>query len=52
MLGERLLRIGSGFKILSMNMRDASTGKVLWQCDDWDMAEGVEKQVHFPKELL
>ena len=34
----RMKKIGQGFKIVSMNMANAATGKVLWQCNDWDMS--------------
>ena len=49
---EKLKKIGDGFKIVSMSMKNAGTGKVLWTCDSWDMTEGVEKAVRFPKEVL
>ena len=31
---------------------DATTGEVLWQCDDWNAKEGEEKKVVLPKKIL
>uniref|UniRef100_A0A7S1PVQ4 GMP phosphodiesterase delta subunit domain-containing protein n=1 Tax=Alexandrium catenella TaxID=2925 RepID=A0A7S1PVQ4_ALECA len=47
----RLETIRQGFRINGMNMRDASTGKVLWENNDWDInREETEAQV--PREIL
>ena len=52
-VAERIKKIGNGFRIVSMKMRNAENGEVLWTNDDWsDLEEGVEKSVTFPKALL
>ena len=40
------------FKIVSMTMKDAEKGKVLWKEDNWDLTTEGEKQCSFPKEML
>ncbi|TNV75445.1 hypothetical protein FGO68_gene17304 [Halteria grandinella] len=49
---EEVQRISDGFKIISMKMKNAATGEVLWQCDDWNLREGEVKDVRFPKKIL
>ena len=40
------------FRIVSMRMKDAEKGQVLWEEDNWDLATDDEKQCSFPKEML
>ena len=40
------------FKIVSMSMKDAEKGKVLWKEDSWDLTTDDEKKCSFPKEML
>ncbi|KAJ1433793.1 immunoglobulin E-set [Ochromonadaceae sp. CCMP2298] len=44
----------SGFRILSMNMRDALTGKLMWRSCDWDVEDMflVELREEIPKDIL
>ena len=49
---SKIKKIAAGFKIVQMKMKNAATGKVLWECNDWDVREGVVKDVHFPREML
>ena len=59
---QKYQQIGQGFKIVSLKMKsnlwcfkngiDAATGELLWQNDDWDLAEGEIKECHFPRSLL
>eukprot|EP00347_Sterkiella_histriomuscorum_P006521 403352450 len=50
---ERQIRkITEGFKIVSMKMKNASNGRVLWESDDWNLSEDEVKDVKFPREML
>jgi retinal rod rhodopsin-sensitive cGMP 3',5'-cyclic phosphodiesterase subunit delta len=40
-----------GFKINWMKMKDGTTGKVLWECKEWDL-DSENKTEKFPKEML
>ena len=40
------------FKIVSMCMKDAEKGKILWREETWDLTTDDEKACHFPKEML
>jgi retinal rod rhodopsin-sensitive cGMP 3',5'-cyclic phosphodiesterase subunit delta len=47
----RAQAILDGFKINWMNMSDATTGRVLWQEEDWgDLL--MQRDIHIPKEIL
>ena len=47
----RAQAILDGFKINWMNMSDATTGRVLWQEENWgDLM--VQRDIHIPKEIL
>ena len=47
----RAQAILDGFKINWMNMSDATTGRVLWQEEDWgDLM--VQRDIHLPKAIL
>eukprot|EP00930_Biecheleria_cincta_P093251 TRINITY_DN83489_c0_g1_i1.p1 TRINITY_DN83489_c0_g1~~TRINITY_DN83489_c0_g1_i1.p1 ORF type:complete len:149 (-),score=35.16 TRINITY_DN83489_c0_g1_i1:96-542(-) len=49
--GPSLEAIREGFRINWMNMRDASTGEVLWEVGDWNCdADELEAQV--PRDIL
>lgn len=49
---EKKKRILSGFKLNWMNLRDAGSGKVLWQSSD-DLAQpGKEHEARVPKKIL
>ncbi|XP_065842780.1 retinal rod rhodopsin-sensitive cGMP 3',5'-cyclic phosphodiesterase subunit delta-like [Oscarella lobularis] len=41
-----------GFKLNWMNLRDAGTGKILWQGSDDLSAPGVEHEARVPKKIL
>lgn len=46
-----LEKIKSGFKINSMKMKDGSTGKVMWECNNFDL--NLEDHAEtLPKEIL
>ena len=49
----RAQEILSGFKLLSMNMRDGTTGKMIWESSNWgpDMFD-KEMVENIPKEIL
>lgn len=40
------------FKIVSMSMKDAEKGEVLWKENNWDLTTDDEKKCSFPKEML
>lgn len=40
-----------GFRINYMNMRDASTGAILWEHHDWDCTS-EETEAHIPRSIL
>ena len=44
-------KVMEGFKINWMSMRDGETGKVHWECKNWNNNE-LEKTEFFPKNLL
>mmetsp|Transcript_50376 Transcript_50376/g.148677 ORF Transcript_50376/g.148677 Transcript_50376/m.148677 type:complete len:173 (-) Transcript_50376:70-588(-) len=46
----QLETIRRGFRINWMNMRDASTGAILWENHDWDCSNETEAQI--PREIL
>ena len=47
----RAQAILDGFKINWMNMSDATTGRVLWQEENWgDLM--VQRDIHLPKAIL
>eukprot|EP01039_Chlorochromonas_danica_P007143 gene7143-7896_t len=43
-----------GFSIMSMNMRDALTGRLMWRSANWDVDEMFSKEIieEIPKEIL
>ncbi|KAI9339306.1 phosphodiesterase 6D cGMPspecific [Obelidium mucronatum] len=42
-----------GFKINWMNLRDADSGKIIWEAKDWaDALTASGKQAHIPKHIL
>mmetsp|Transcript_22007 Transcript_22007/g.63135 ORF Transcript_22007/g.63135 Transcript_22007/m.63135 type:complete len:168 (+) Transcript_22007:49-552(+) len=43
--------VRKGFRINYMNMRDASTGQVLWEHHDWDCIS-EETEAHIPRAIL
>jgi len=43
--------LNAGFKLNFMNMRDAESGKVLWQ-EDEDLCRGDEHEARIPKKIL
>mmetsp|Transcript_70583 Transcript_70583/g.163138 ORF Transcript_70583/g.163138 Transcript_70583/m.163138 type:complete len:158 (+) Transcript_70583:90-563(+) len=47
----RLETVRQGFRINGMNMRDASTGKILWEHSDWDTTSD-ETEAQVPREIL
>eukprot|EP00443_Scrippsiella_acuminata_P040162 CAMPEP_0115304934 /NCGR_PEP_ID=MMETSP0270-20121206/71738_1 /TAXON_ID=71861 /ORGANISM="Scrippsiella trochoidea, Strain CCMP3099" /LENGTH=168 /DNA_ID=CAMNT_0002723075 /DNA_START=61 /DNA_END=567 /DNA_ORIENTATION=+ len=47
----RMELIRQGFRINWMNMRDASTGQILWEHHDWDCSTG-ETEAQVPREIL
>ncbi|CAE8608311.1 unnamed protein product [Polarella glacialis] len=47
----RLQAIREGFGINWMNMRDASTGQILWEHHDWDFNQG-ETEAQVPRDIL
>merc|ERR1719190_215194 len=47
----KLDTIRAGFRINHMNMRDASTGQILWEHHDWDCSTG-ETEAQVPREIL
>eukprot|EP00039_Didymoeca_costata_P007710 m.103038 g.103038 ORF g.103038 m.103038 type:complete len:152 (+) comp13793_c0_seq5:156-611(+) len=49
---ERAKKILDGFKLNSMNLRDASNGKILWQASDDLSVPGVEHEARVPKKIL
>ncbi|CAD6192491.1 unnamed protein product [Caenorhabditis auriculariae] len=49
---EKAVNILSGFKLNWMNLRDAETGKIMWQSAE-DMADpSLEHEAHVPKSIL
>ncbi|XP_060563007.1 retinal rod rhodopsin-sensitive cGMP 3',5'-cyclic phosphodiesterase subunit delta-like [Ruditapes philippinarum] len=44
--------IMKGFKLNWMNLRDADSGKILWQSSDDLSAPGVEHEARVPKKIL
>jgi retinal rod rhodopsin-sensitive cGMP 3',5'-cyclic phosphodiesterase subunit delta len=50
-LDEGSLRIKEGFRINWMNMRDASTGQIMWEENEWD-AFAKEAVAYIPKDIL
>eukprot|EP00928_Gymnodinium_smaydae_P081997 TRINITY_DN65426_c0_g1_i1.p1 TRINITY_DN65426_c0_g1~~TRINITY_DN65426_c0_g1_i1.p1 ORF type:complete len:192 (-),score=39.30 TRINITY_DN65426_c0_g1_i1:83-598(-) len=48
---ERLEQIRQGFRINWMNMRDASTGQILWEHHDWDVGS-LETEAQVPRSIL
>ena len=48
---EKLKKIKDGFHINFMKMKDGSQGKVLWQCNEWDI-HAEYREEHLPKEIL
>ena len=50
----RAKRICEGFYINWMNMRDADSGRVVWDSGDWSKMELFERErrAHIPKEIL
>eukprot|EP00729_Bicosta_minor_P001973 gene1973-7422_t len=47
----RTATIAAGFKLNFMNMRDADTGKILWQ-ESEDLCRGDEHEARIPKKIL
>ncbi|VDM95069.1 unnamed protein product [Thelazia callipaeda] len=48
----RAQQIMRGFKLNWMSLRDAESGKMLWQCDEDLASPGMEHQAHVPKSIL
>ncbi|GAU97849.1 hypothetical protein RvY_09078 [Ramazzottius varieornatus] len=42
----------NGFKVNWINLRDAESGKVLWQSEEDISTTGVEHKAHVPKQIL
>ena len=42
----------NGFKVNWMNLRDADTGKILWQGNEDMSTPGVEHEARVPKKIL
>ena len=40
------------FTIVSMRMKDAEKGSVLWEEAEWDLTTDAEKECKFPKQML
>ncbi|XP_037325186.1 retinal rod rhodopsin-sensitive cGMP 3',5'-cyclic phosphodiesterase subunit delta isoform X2 [Pungitius pungitius] len=49
---DRAKEILKGFKLNWMNLRDAETGKVLWQGTEDLSVPGVEHEARVPKKIL
>lgn len=49
---KRAEDILNGFKFHSMNLRDASSGKILWQSSDDFSSPDVEHEARVPKRIL
>ncbi|XP_016303297.1 retinal rod rhodopsin-sensitive cGMP 3',5'-cyclic phosphodiesterase subunit delta-like [Sinocyclocheilus anshuiensis] len=49
---DRVKEIMKGFKLNWMNLRDAETGKVLWQGTEDLSLPGVEHEARVPKKIL
>ncbi|XP_028922834.1 retinal rod rhodopsin-sensitive cGMP 3',5'-cyclic phosphodiesterase subunit delta isoform X3 [Ornithorhynchus anatinus] len=49
---ERATHILRGFKLNWMNLRDAETGKILWQGTEDLSVPGVEHEARVPKKIL
>ncbi|XP_018616673.1 retinal rod rhodopsin-sensitive cGMP 3',5'-cyclic phosphodiesterase subunit delta-like isoform X2 [Scleropages formosus] len=49
---DRAKEILKGFKLNWMNLRDAETGKVLWQGTEDLSLPGVEHEARVPKKIL
>jgi retinal rod rhodopsin-sensitive cGMP 3',5'-cyclic phosphodiesterase subunit delta len=47
---DRIDKIKEGFKINWMKMKDASTGKVMWECHGYDLSKNNNENL--PKEIL
>eukprot|EP00736_Rhodelphis_marinus_P008851 Rmarinus@m.8153 len=47
---EKAQKFADGFKIVSMTMRDAATGKIMWETQDWDLSK--ENVARIPAEIL
>jgi hypothetical protein len=51
------MKIAKGIEIVSLRMRDYETGVVYLDAPKWGeeqkaIAEGIEREVHFPSEML
>eukprot|EP00735_Rhodelphis_limneticus_P004724 TRINITY_DN16351_c0_g1::TRINITY_DN16351_c0_g1_i1::g.29466::m.29466 TRINITY_DN16351_c0_g1::TRINITY_DN16351_c0_g1_i1::g.29466 ORF type:complete len:149 (-),score=20.30,sp/O43924/PDE6D_HUMAN/58.78/3e-53,GMP_PDE_delta/PF05351.6/1.6e-32 TRINITY_DN16351_c0_g1_i1:307-753(-) len=42
---EKAKKIANGFKIQGMVMRDAGTGKIMWETGDWDLSKEVVARI-------
>ena len=49
---DRAKKIVQGFKLNWMNLRDAESGKILWQSNDDLSQPGVEHEARVPKKVL
>eukprot|EP00434_Breviolum_minutum_P029122 symbB.v1.2.025762.t1/scaffold2518.1/size77081/6 len=49
--GAHVLAIREGFRINWMNMRDATTGQVMWESGEWDCGQD-EMEALIPSEIL
>ncbi|KAL6064049.1 hypothetical protein STEG23_028569 [Scotinomys teguina] len=49
---ERVKDILRGFKLNWMNLRDAETGKILWQGTEDLCVPGVEHEARVPKKIV
>eukprot|EP00931_Biecheleriopsis_adriatica_P075080 TRINITY_DN49028_c0_g1_i1.p1 TRINITY_DN49028_c0_g1~~TRINITY_DN49028_c0_g1_i1.p1 ORF type:complete len:167 (+),score=30.27 TRINITY_DN49028_c0_g1_i1:54-503(+) len=49
--GDQLQAIREGFRINWMHMRDAETGQVMWESQDWDCLQ-TELEAQVPSQIL
>jgi len=49
---EKIKKITEGFKINTMTIRDASSGKTLWQSEEWSRAFEEELKIQLPASIL
>jgi len=49
---DHIQKVVSGFRINSMNMRDASNGKLLWEQSDWRNTFTEELPITLPASIL
>lgn len=50
---EKYKHVKQGFKINHMKMKDGTSGKVFWECTNWDIGTNTyNKSEKLPKEIL